>query len=138
LAITSYCYLFCSKTTSKTIEKNEEKGGNLPSSSYFYPFIFALSLQAPVSNSRFCPPISSFKFQVLLRSSDGVSTKWGEVGRREVGGGRLVRGENFGAEKKIEKTLGKGRGCVFGSSPKRLEWPHFELVHWWLLVHSNP
>jgi hypothetical protein len=30
-----------------------------------------------------------------------------------------------------------GRGCVFGSSPKRLEWPHPELVHWWLLVHSN-
>jgi len=32
--------------------------------------------------------------------------------------------------------LGRG-GCVFGSSPKRLEWPHLELVHWWLLVHSS-
>jgi hypothetical protein len=27
---------------------------------------------------------------------------------------------------------------VFGSSPKQLERPHPELVHWWLLVHSNP
>jgi len=24
-----------------------------------------------------------------------------------------------------------------GSSPKRLEQPHPELVHWWLLVHSS-
>ncbi len=48
-----------------------------------------------------------------------------------------VRGENFGAEKGAEKSLGKGRGCVFGSSPKRFEWPHPELVHWWLLVYSS-
>jgi len=33
--------------------------------------------------------------------------------------------------------LGKARGCVFGSSPKRLEWPHPELVQWWLLFHSS-
>jgi hypothetical protein len=32
--------------------------------------------------------------------------------------------------------LGWG-GCVFGSSPKRLEQPHPQLVHWWLLVHSS-
>ncbi len=25
----------------------------------------------------------------------------------------------------------------FCSSPKRLEWPHPELVHWWLLDHSS-
>ncbi len=25
-----------------------------------------------------------------------------------------------------------------GSSPKRLDRPHPELVHWWLLVHSSP
>jgi hypothetical protein len=25
----------------------------------------------------------------------------------------------------------------FYSSPKRLEWPQPELVHWWLLVHSS-
>jgi len=43
----------------------------------------------------------------------------------------------LGAEKGAEKSLVKGRGCVFSSSPKRLEWPHPELVHWWLLVHSN-
>jgi len=36
-----------------------------------------------------------------------------------------------------EKSLGKGRGCVFGSSPKQLEQPHPELVHMWLLVHSS-
>jgi hypothetical protein len=68
--------------------------------------------------------------------------------RKEVGG------EIFGVEKRAEKSLGKGRGCVFGSSPKQLErpqgrgcvfgsspkpleWPHCELVHWWLLVHSS-
>jgi hypothetical protein len=34
--------------------------------------------------------------------------------------------------------MGKGRGCVFGSSPKWFEQPHPELVHWWLLVHSSP
>jgi len=32
--------------------------------------------------------------------------------------------------------LGKG-GCVFGSSPKRLQRPHPQLVHWWLLVHFS-
>jgi hypothetical protein len=26
---------------------------------------------------------------------------------------------------------------VFGFIPKRLERPHPELVHWWLLVHSS-
>ncbi len=52
----------------------------------------------------------------------------GEVGRRE----------NFGVEKGAEKSLGKGRGCVFGSSPKQLERPYLELVHWWLPVHSSP
>ncbi len=50
---------------------------------------------------------------------------------------REVGKENFGAEKGAEKSLGRGRGCVFGSSPKWLEQPHFELVHWWLLVHSS-
>jgi len=42
-------------------------------------------------------------------------------------------------EKRLKKpkTLGKGR-CGFGSSPKWLEQPHLQLVHWWLLVHSNP
>jgi hypothetical protein len=50
----------------------------------------------------------------------------GEVGR-----------EKIGAKKRVEKTLGKGRGCVLGSSPKRLEQPHLELVHWWLLVYFN-
>jgi hypothetical protein len=43
----------------------------------------------------------------------------------------------LGAKKGAEKSLGKGRGCVFGSSPKRLERPHPQLAHWWLLVHSS-
>jgi len=51
---------------------------------------------------------------------------------------REVRRENLGAEKGAGKSLGRGRGCVFVSSPKRLERPHPEQVHWWLLVHSNP
>ncbi len=49
-----------------------------------------------------------------------------------------MRGENFEAEKGAEKPLRRGTGYVFGSSPKRLEQPHPELVHWWLLVHSSP
>ncbi len=50
---------------------------------------------------------------------------------------REVGGENFRAEKGVEKSLGRGRGCVFGSSPKWLEQLHSELVHWWLLVNSS-
>jgi hypothetical protein len=61
----------------------------------------------------------------LLSSKDGLSRKWSE------GGGKR---ENFGTKKGTEKSLGRGRGYVFGSSPKRLEQPHFELVHWSLLV----
>jgi len=34
---------------------------------------------------------------------------------------RQVGGEKFGAEKRVEKTLGSGNGCISGSSPKRLE-----------------
>jgi len=33
---------------------------------------------------------------------------------------REVGGENFGTEKGAEKSLGRGRGCVSGSSPKQL------------------
>jgi hypothetical protein len=40
-----------------------------------------------------------------------------------------VGGENFGAETGAEKSLGRGRGCAFGSSPKWFEQPHPELVH---------
>jgi len=51
---------------------------------------------------------------------------------------REVGGENFGAAKGAEKSLGRGKGWVFGSSAKWLERPHLQLVHWWLLVRSNP
>jgi hypothetical protein len=44
----------------------------------------------------------------------------------------------LGQRRGTEKSLGKGIGCVFGSSPKLLERPHPELLHWWLLVYSSP
>jgi hypothetical protein len=42
---------------------------------------------------------------------------------------REVGGESFGAEKGVEKSLSKGRGCVFDSSPKWLQRSHLELMH---------
>jgi hypothetical protein len=47
----------------------------------------------------------------------------------------LVGGKNFGAEKRLKKLKSLGMGGCFGSSPKRLQQPHAQLVHWWLLVH---
>jgi len=39
----------------------------------------------------------------------------------------------------MKKPITSGRGgCVFGSSQKRLQWRHPQVVHWWLLVHSSP
>jgi hypothetical protein len=55
-------------------------------------------------------------------------------------------GENFGAEKRAEKTLGRAGeeknknallGCVWVHPQNGLELPHPELVHGWLLVHSS-
>jgi len=48
-----------------------------------------------------------------------------------------VGGEKNGVKNRVQKTLGRGRGFVLGSSPKWLERPHPELVHWWLLVYSS-
>ncbi len=62
----------------------------------------------------------------------------GEVGRRSVGWGEVGRKGKFWGKERAKKSLGRGKGCVFGSSPKQLEQPHPELVHWWLLVHSSP
>jgi hypothetical protein len=42
----------------------------------------------------------------------------------------------WGRVKAKKKKIGQG-GCGFGSSPKRLQRPHPQLVHWWLLVHSS-
>ncbi len=57
----------------------------------------------------------------------------GEVGGRYVGGK-----EKFWGRKKVENKIKfRQGGCVFGSSPKRLERPHPQLVHWWLLIHSS-
>jgi hypothetical protein len=77
--------------------------------------------------------LSYSSLEALSSSGDGVRRKWGEGGRRgEVG----RRGKFWGSEE-AEKSLARGRGCVFSSSLKQLEWPHPELVHWWLLVHSS-
>jgi hypothetical protein len=85
-------HFLCNKTSNKTTKKNEEKGESLPSSSYFYPLVFSLLLQAPTSSSHFFPSTfalslqvhvlgphfchlvssSHFKFQV---SSNGMSAK---------------------------------------------------------------
>jgi hypothetical protein len=40
------------------------------------------------------------------------------------------------SKKGAGKSL-RGRGCVLASSPKRVEWPHPKLVHWWMLIHSS-
>jgi len=56
------------------------------------------------------------------------------VGNEVKEGGR----KDFGAKKGSEISMGKGRGWVFGSSTKQLEWLHLQLMHWWLLVHSSP
>jgi hypothetical protein len=42
---------------------------------------------------------------------------------------RKVGGKKFGTKKRVKKTLGKGRGCVLGSSPKWFERPHPELMY---------
>ncbi len=61
---------------------------------------------------------------------------------REVRGGREVRrrevgGENFGAKKGAEKSLGREED-VFLVHPQNGLNGHPELVHLWLLVHSGP
>jgi hypothetical protein len=45
-----------------------------------------------------------------------------------VGGGEVGRRGKFWGREGAEKSLGRGTGCGFGSSPKWLEWPHPELV----------
>ncbi len=67
--------------------------------------------------------------------------RWSECKiNQEVGGGRQVGGrEKFWGQKKVEKNNNfEQGGCVFSSSPKQLEPPHPQLVHWWLLVHFSP
>jgi len=45
-----------------------------------------------------------------------------EVGKgREEGGGGVGRRGQFWSKKGDEKSLGKGRGCLFRSSPKWLK-----------------
>jgi hypothetical protein len=82
--------------------------------------------------SRFIKALCYSSLGALSNFGDGVSRKWGEGGKK----GEVGRREFWGREG-AEKSLGKGRGCVFGSSPKWLKQPHHELVHWWLLVQSS-
>ncbi len=75
----------------------------------------------------------------LLSFGYGVAMEWTGSEVREVGGeeGDAGRRGKFWIREGGWKIHGQGRGCVFGSSSKWLEQPHHELVHLWLLVHSN-
>jgi hypothetical protein len=44
-------------------------------------------------------------------------------------GGEVSRRGKYWGKVGAKKSLSKGRGYVFGSFPKQLEWPHPELVH---------
>ncbi len=115
-------------------KKNAEKGRSLPFFSRFYIWDEALLLLSllHIPSTLSSPPSSSLVSHVSskLCATQAWELSWApkvEWTRNEVG---EVRGNNFGAEKGAEKSLGRGRGRVFGSSPKRLEQPHSELVHW--------
>jgi len=57
-------HILCNKTSNKTIEKNEEKGESLPSSSYFYPLVFSLLL--PLLAPTFSLPLLPSHFKCLF------------------------------------------------------------------------
>jgi len=96
----------------------------------------------PRSRFKHSRALSWLLFQLLSNSGDGVSakSKSGEVGRRgEVRGREVGRREKLWGREEAQKTknFGQGRMCLCSSS-KWLQWPHPQLVHWWLLVHSSP
>jgi hypothetical protein len=68
-----------------------------------------------------------------MSAKSGEVGWWGKVDGREIG-----RKDKFWGKAEVEKpkTLGK-EGCVFGSSLKQFQWPHPQLVHWWLQVHFS-
>ncbi len=83
---------------------------------------------------------------LLPGSGDGVRGRW-EVGggrRGEVGGGKrrrreVGRRENFWGREEMGKKKKPWAGRMgFWFIPKRLQRPHPQLMHWWLLVHSSP
>ncbi len=85
------------------------------------------------------PPSSSFVSmfpQSSMLFNLESSLKLWRWSAREMRWGRQ-EGKIWGQRRGLKKSLGRGGGCVFGSSPKRLERPHPDLVHWWLLVHSS-
>ncbi len=154
--MTTHCrhlLLYCNSTTQKNNKKNWREGRELAFKPSLYPFTFgshfkcvvlvaisSLPLLAITSAFPLQAPSSAISLQALSSFANGVNAKWGEVGKRgEVSTREVVGGKNFEVEKRLKKpkTLSRG-GCVFGSSPKRLEQPHPQLMHWWLLVHSSP
>jgi hypothetical protein len=95
-------------------------------------FNFELSTFLKLCVSHLIKALSYSSLGTLPSSCYRVNRKWNEEGRRrEVGKG------NFGIQKGVEKSLGMGKGCVFYSSPKRLERPHPKMMHQCLLVHSS-
>ncbi len=97
------------------------------------PLAFSSPRSFNVELSSFLKPCVLCLLKVLSYSSLGalpsfvneMRKKWGEGGRRE----EVDRRGKFWGKEGAEKSLGKGRGCVFSSSPKWLQWPHPELVH---------
>jgi hypothetical protein len=129
---TRSCHLLCyNNTMKKNNQKNEEKEG-----AYFQvhalAFHFWLLLQVCCPSCHFCPftfgscfkcvvlvvtfalsllaPSFALLLQALPSFADGVRTKWGKVGRREVG-----RREKLWGRKEVEKTksFGLGRMCFW-------------------------
>jgi hypothetical protein len=127
-------------------EKNVKKGRSLPFFSRFCIWDEALLLLSPlhIPSTLNFPPSWSLVFHISSKLcatqaqelSLALEMEWTGNEVREVGRGVSRRGKFWGKEG-AKKSLGRGRGYVFGSSPKQLKRPHPELVHWWLLVHSS-
>jgi hypothetical protein len=118
-------------------KKNTKKGGSSPFFSRFCiwdeTFLLISTLHIP-STLSFSPSSSLMSTSpqscmLLKLGSSPELWRWNEREMRKGGrrGGEVCRRENFGAEKGAEKSLSRGRGCVFDSSSKRLEQSHPEL-----------
>ncbi len=80
-----------------------------------------------------CPTSPRSSMLLKLRSSPEL-WRWSE---QEMKWERY-EGKILGQRRGLKNPWAGEEDGVFGSSPKQLERPHPELVHWWLLVHSNP
>jgi hypothetical protein len=83
-------------------------------------------------------------FEAMCYSSSSSAALWAlemewvgnevrDVGRGEVG----RRGKFLGQRRGLKNPWAGEEDVFFCSFPKRLQQPHPELVHWWLLVHSS-